>query len=317
MKLRALVVGCALLGACEKAGEHSSATLSPEDMSLLRDLPGGNSALLGGNYMKLQGFMDTALGKLTERVMSRGTGADPAAFKAWSDCFASIPQIRMAGGVTFEPTVGLRFVFRGMTIKDVSSCAEKASYQASVDPDGRFIAVEVPGPGGQVMHAGYMALADGTILLDQQVKLGRTPSFEPGTRVRLEEIAGKLASSNAAGDSHLIELAAKTDRTKTFWFAGTGAHTPFASKLGDVYGSFDTQNGGMAMDAAIELTDPAVAAKLDEGFTQAKKNADHLPPAFKTIVDSITLQRTGGTVHVAASLTADQISSFASLAGVQ
>jgi hypothetical protein len=316
MKLFAVVMACALVGACEKAGDHKGA-LSPEDMALLEDLPGGNTLLIGGNYMKIQGFMDSSFGKFTARTMAKDTGQDPAAYKAWSECFMNMPHISIAGGVKFAGTLDMRFAFKGITIAQVNDCVAKANYKATLDPDGKYIGVDVPGPGGQMMQAGYLALPDGAILLDQQMKLGLAPTLVPGSRAQLEEIAGKLASDNAAGDKHLIDLAAKTDRSKTFWFAGTGAGTPFANKVGDIYGAFEVQNGGISTDATIVFTDTSLASNLDDGVAKAKQNAEHMPPAFKSVVDSVKLQRTGGTVHVSASLSADQISAFAALTGMQ
>ena len=312
MKLFAVVMVCALLGACEKAGDHSA----PDDNALFKDLPGGNTLLVGGNYMKLQGFMDSTLGKMTEKMMA-STGTDPAAYKAWSACFVDLPHMTMVGGIKLAGAFELRFAFRGMTIADVRGCAAKAGYPTKVDPDGKYIGVDVPGPGGQTMPASYLALPDGTLLFDQQMRLGLAPTFVPGSRAELEGIAGKLATDNATGDKHLIELSAKADHHKTFWFAGTGANTPLADKVGDAYGAFDMRDGGLAIDATIAFTDGSLAAHFTDSVTKAKQNGALLPPVFKSVLDAVKIERTDGTVHVAASLTAQQLSEFAALRGVK
>jgi hypothetical protein len=312
MKLFAVVMACALLGACEKAGDHKA----PDDYALFKDLPGGNTLLVGGNYMKLQGFMDSTLGKMTEKMMA-STGTDPAAYKAWSACFIDMPHMTMAGGIKLAGALELRFAFRGMTIADVAGCAGKAGYPTKVDPDGKYVGVDVPGPGGQTMPAGYFALPDGTLLFDQQMRLGLAPTFVAGSRAQLEAIAGKLATDNATGDKHLLELAEKADHHKTFWFAGTAANTPFADKVGDAYGAFDMRDGGMAVDATIAFTDGSLAAYFADSITKAKQNDAFLPPVVKSVIDAVKIERTDGTVHVAASLTAKQLSEFAALKGVQ
>lgn len=311
MKLFAVVMACALLGACEKAGDRKA----PDDYALFKDLPGGNTLLVGGNYMKLQGFMDSTLGKMTEKMVAT-TGTDPAAYKAWSACFVDMPHMTMAGGIKLAGALELRFAFRGMTIADVGGCAGKAGYKTNVDADGKYIAVDVPGPGGQTMPAGYLALPDGTLLFDQQMRLGLAPTFVAGSRAQLDAVAGKLATDNATGDKHLLDLAAKADHHKTFWFAGTAANTPFADKVGDAYGAFDLRDGGMAVEATIAFTDGSLAAYFADSITKAKNDA-FMPPVIKSVIDAVKIERTDSTVHVAASLSADQLSAFAALKGVQ
>jgi hypothetical protein len=313
MKLAAVVLGCALAGACEKA--NPSSPIPPEDIALLRDLPPGNILFVGGDYTKLkhlQAFVDSSFGTLAAQAMTRATGADPATQKAWNECVASLPHVRFAGAFAYKATIHVRFGFQGMTTKDLAACAAKAGYASSVDPDGKFVTLTTPGPGGQMMQFDYLTLADGVVMYDGQIRLTAPPSWEPSTRAELERIASRLATDNAANDKHLIELIAKTDRTKTFWFAGTGAGTPVAKAVGDVYGTVDVHDGGVVGDGTIELIDSALATQLDVGLANMKNNGGGMP-AVKSVIDSIRLSRTGSTVHVGATLTADQIQALISL----
>src|SRR3954470_14931796 len=98
MKLCALAVSvCAVVG-CEKAAPSSSGPLGPEDIALLHDLPGGNAALFGGNYLRRQEFTNAALGGCAERVV--GSGGDLAAFHTWANCFLDSGAMRIVGGAS-------------------------------------------------------------------------------------------------------------------------------------------------------------------------------------------------------------------------
>ena len=84
--LLALASSLALAG-CEKAHKgQSSGPLGADDIAMFKDLPGGNVALIGGNYMKMQNFMQSSLGKLAEDAMDKA-GAGKG-FKDWMACFA-------------------------------------------------------------------------------------------------------------------------------------------------------------------------------------------------------------------------------------
>src|SRR5690242_7221057 len=104
MKLVALVVSCAALAACEKAGPKEP--LAPEDMTLIRDIPGGNIVLVGGNFSKVQGFADTAMGTL-------GTPSSQLEnVEAWGTCLGAQTNNRVIVGVAIAPRREVRMAFR-------------------------------------------------------------------------------------------------------------------------------------------------------------------------------------------------------------
>ena len=68
-RLSLISIACLLAGlaACEKDGgtPKGSGELSSTDKDLFKFLPRGETAVFGGNYMKLQKFMTSQLGKAT------------------------------------------------------------------------------------------------------------------------------------------------------------------------------------------------------------------------------------------------------------
>jgi hypothetical protein len=308
----ALCSTLALTG-CEKAKGKSSGPLGDADVALLKDLPGGNVALIGGNYMKMQNFMQSSLGELAESAMEKATG-DAKGFKDWMACFADMKDLKVAGGVAISGEVEMRLVFKGASIEQIDGCAKKAGFTHTLDPDKKYVEIEVPGPGGVTSAQGYLQLADGAIYNRQRLAMGLMPSVESATREDLESDAAKTKTSNAAGDKQLVALAGKADRSQTFWFAGSGKGTPVADKVGDVYGSFDIDSGIKA-EVMIGFTDKALANQLEDGLAQAKKMSDSLPPDMRSILDDLSLHRDGSDVRIVAKLSDAQIKSLSKLGG--
>src|SRR5438105_829479 len=110
MTSRALVLASVLaIAGCEK-GTSGSGALAADDAALLKDLPAGNVALVGGNYMKLQNFMQSSLGKMVRDVGSKVSGNEGMA--KWMDCFAKFPKLRLVGGLAVRPKgFEMRMVF--------------------------------------------------------------------------------------------------------------------------------------------------------------------------------------------------------------
>jgi hypothetical protein len=301
------------LGGCEKAKGKTSGPLGDSEISLLKDLPGGNVAIMGGNYMKMQNFMQSSLGQLAEDAMEK-SGADMKGMKDWMQCFAEMKQLSVVGGVAFEGAVEMRLAFKGTTLDAVDACAKKAGFTHTLDPDKKYLEIEVPGPGGITAAQGYLQLADGVIYNRQTLAISLFPSVESATREDLEADAAKAKTLNAAGDKQLVALAAKADRSQTFWFAGSGKGTPIADKLGDVYGSLDI-DGGIKADVMIGFTDKALAGQLEDGLAQAKKMSDQLPPDMRSILEDLSLHRDGSSVRIVAKLSDAQIKSLSKLGG--
>jgi hypothetical protein len=307
----ALVSSLAFAG-CEKANHKSSGPLGDDDLAMLRDLPGNNVALMGGNYMKMQNFMQSSLGQLAEDAMDKA-GAGKG-FKDWMACFADMKTLKIVGGAALNDGLEMRLAFRNVTIDQIDGCAKRAGFTHTIDPDHKFVEIEVPGPLGQTYAQGYLALADGTVYNRQRIAISILPTVDPASREDLETDTKNLSKSNATDDKALLALAAKANRGGTFWFAGSAAHTPAASKLGDVYGSIDI-DGGLAADVTIGFTDKSLAKQLEEGLDQAKKMSDKLPADMRSMIDGIKLDRDGGSVRIVAKLTDAQIKSLTQLAG--
>jgi hypothetical protein len=299
------------LAGCEKAKSKSSGPLGDAEMSMLKDIPGGNVAIIGGNYLKMQNFMQSSLGQLAEDTMEKATG-DTKGFKEWMSCFAEMKQLSIVGGVAMDGAVEMRLAFKGTNIEAVDACAKRAGYTHTLDPDKKYVEIEVPGPGGVASSQGYLQLADGVIYNRQRLEIGLLPSVETALRADLEADVTKTKTSNAAGDKQLVALAGKANRSQTFWFAGSGKGTPVADKVGDVYGSLDIDSG-LKADVMIGFTDKALAGQLEDGLAQAKKMSDELPADLRSILDDLSLHRDGSSVRIVAKLSDAQIKSLSKM----
>jgi hypothetical protein len=308
----ALVSSLAAAG-CEKANHKSSGPLGDDDLAMLRDLPGGNIALIGGNYMKMQNFMQSALGQFAEDAMEKA-GAGKG-FKDWMACFAEMKGLKIAGGVAMSAGIEMRLVFKGMSIDQIDGCAKRAGFTHTLDPDHKYVEIEVPGALDQTFSQGYLALPDGTVYNRQRIAISILPSVESASRSDLEADEKNLSTSNATNDKPLLALAGKADRSKTFWFAGSGAHTPAADKIGDVYGSLDI-DGGLKADVTVGFTDKAMAKQLEDGFDEAKKMSNSLPAEIRSLLEDMSLHRDGGSVHIVAKLSDAQLKSLTRLGGL-
>ena len=303
----ALMSTLALAG-CEKAKGKSSGPLGDADLAMLKDLPGGNVALIGGNYMKMQNFMQSSLGALAEDMMDKA-GAGKG-FKEWMGCFAEQKDLKIAGGIALSSGLEMRLAFKGMTIDQIDKCATRAGYAHTLDPDHKYIEIEVPGGISGTMAQGYLALPDGALYSRQRMQISLIPTVDAATREELESDMNNLKTSNAGNDKALLALAAKADRSQTLWFAGSGKGTIAADKVGDVFGAIDI-DGGIKMDVTVDFTDKTLAKQLDEGLDQAKGMKGSLPPDLRGIFDNISLHRSGGEVRIVAKLTDAQLKSLA------
>jgi hypothetical protein len=234
--------------------------------------------------------------------------------KEWMACFSEMKTLKIAGGVALGSGMEMRLVFKGMSVEGVDACAKRAGFTHTLDPDKKYVEIEVPGPAGITYAQGYLQLADGAVYNRQNLAFGLMPSVDPATRSELEADAAKTKTSNAAGDKQLVALAGKANRSQTFWFAGSGKGTPAADKIGDIYGSFDIDSG-LAVDVTVGFTDGKLAGQLEDGLAQAKKMSAQLPPDIRGILDNVSLHRSGDSVHIAAKLSEAQIQAVTKLGG--
>jgi hypothetical protein len=306
--MKYLALALVAVAACEKAGPKEP--LSPEEMALLRDIPGGNMALIGGSFTKMQSFVNTAMGKLAKQVTSALYLAPTS--EVWADCLMAHANDRMIAGASITPQTELRIAYHGETIEGIETCATKAHFSNTVDPDRKFIAVTVGAPNGATLQIGYLQLPDGNLLSDLVLHNTQPVAFEPVTRAQLEAVAATLSTANATGDRHLIELAAKANRTKTFWFAGSGATTSLAKELGDVYGDVEITKDTVSFDVTAAFTDLRLAQRFETSYDRARSDTN-TPEMLRTFTENLTLTRDGGTIHAAARLTLEQLQTFAAM----
>jgi hypothetical protein len=295
---------------CEKSFQEpeASGALAGGDLDMFRNLPAdGAQVIFGGNYMRLQAFMQkTGLDKMTEKL---GKG-----MSEWVNCFGEMKDMKVAGTVSVKGKRGgdMRMIFSGMTLKDVEACAKRASFTSELASDGSFLTIEVPNQAGTQSQA-YLKLKDGAIYFKQSMG-GRV--LEAPSRAELEADAALAAKGNAADDAKLQAIAAKADRTKTMWFAGTGAGTPLGDKVGEAFGSFDLTSG-IAIEAIIEVTDSSLASQIEEGISQARKMADQLPGAMKDVINDLEFKRKGDKMRFALKLSDDKVGQvFKSVGGL-
>jgi hypothetical protein len=307
MMKRVALVSVIALAACGKSGSKGSGDLSSSEVSLLKEVPGGNNAVFGGNYMKMQHFMQSTLGQAVSAMMKDEKQ------EAWMACFAQYTNMKIAGGLAYvDGKAQMRMVFSGLKLADLQGCATKAGFAATMDPDNKYLSIDIVTM-GQTMNQGYLALPSGDLYM--RVVMGGfglgMPAVEPTTRQQAEADA---ASPTHADADKVAALAGKADRSRTFWFAGSGTGTPIASKVGEVYGSVDLESG-IAMDVTVQVADPKMADQAEEGIKMVKKSADQLPGDIKGVIEGLDFSRDGDHLRFAVKVNEAQLKSIMSLAG--
>ncbi len=294
-----LIVVLVAFAGCEKSGTSpASGKPSASESALLADLPKGNLALFGGNYMKFQKYLQSSpLGTLITSLDKTAPGVSE-----WTNCFVEVPGVSMIGGVKLAGTgLELRLVMKGLSLDVIETCAKRAGFPVTIDPDQKFITLEMKSAVGP-MHLGYLVLADGALYNRQAFPLGRPMTAPPAVdRATLEADAAALSAGTAAQDTNLIAQIDAIDRTKAIWFVGSGAGTAVADKLGDVHGSIDIANG-MSFDITAQIKDTALASKIADGVPQMKKQAKLLGGDLGAVVEKLNLVRKGDQLHFALTL---------------
>jgi hypothetical protein len=290
------------LAACEKDAStpKGSGDLTAADKELFKFLPTGSTAVFGGNYMKLQKFMESTLGKMTAGAIEKMGPGMPE----WAACFTELKDLHLAGAANVAGKgLDLRMVFTGMKIEDVDACAKRAKFPTTIDSDNKFIAVTLPPPAGV---QGYLVTSTGALFMRQQMEISVAPVIMPTSRADLEKDLADSAKASALTDTKIQALIAKADRTRTIWFAGTGKGTIAADKLGELIGGFDLDNG-FSVDVSLQLTDPALLDKLEDGVKEIKKMSEQLPGNMKDAVNSLQFTRKGDHVRFVLKLDEKQL----------
>jgi|HubBroStandDraft_6_1064221.scaffolds.fasta_scaffold15615_2 hypothetical protein len=306
-----LVVG--LFAACEKArAPHpkGSGTLSAAELDLFRFLPKGAPMYFAGDYSKLHDFMSGGLGQLATTVEDKLSPGMAALTK----CLAGPGGMKSALSVSFaNQTLETRIVMNGLKIADVARCGQDGGLKTTVDADNRFVNVELPMPLG-TFDFSYYALSTGQLYMHQIMSIGQKTPPKMATRAECEAELAALGHNTAAEDADFNALASNADRTKTAWFAGSGAGTPLAEKVAEAYGSIDASTG-IALDITVRLIKPADAEKLEQGVGQLRKMSDQLPASFKDVVAALKFDRSNDRVHFALALSDAQLKSVSDQVG--
>jgi hypothetical protein len=249
------------------------------------------------------------MGKMTAQAMEKyGPG-----MTEWMKCFTDLKNLQLAGsGELKGKGIELRMVFTGAKLDDIKRCADKAGYKATPDADGKFLAIDLPAPAGT---QGYLVLPGGALYTRQSMIISAVPTVTPASRAELEADIASVGKANATDDKALQALVAKVDRSKTVWFVGTGANTPIADKLGEVYGSFDIASG-LAADVTIQLKDSELLTKLEDGVKEMKKMSDQLPGDFKDVVEGLKFTRDGDHARFAIKISETQLAGIIKQAGM-
>jgi hypothetical protein len=294
MKLAPTTLAILAVGllACEKDAtprSKPSGSLNQQETGLLSKLPSGGQFVFGGNMYDAQRW-------LSESPMAQMTRAlVPANLTAWNECLATQKQMAMAMAGRFEDgTLRMSTFMRGITIADLQRCAGVAKVTVAVDPDGKYLTVDLPAQGGVTMRSPYLEVDGGLYSRMAMSLAGLTAGAVESvvaTRAELEADQASLAKGSMATDARMQELLARVDRSRPFFFAGSAAGTPIADKLGDVWGSFAVERG-LEFDGVFALKDPAMTQQMLDGFGDLKSNLGSLPPSMssvKTLVKGVRL----------------------------
>lgn len=308
-----IAVSVLAVAACRK-NESSSGALAGAELDLFRNVPAGNNLVFGGSYAKLQNFMQrSAVGRMSKDAAESVGGK---ALADWLQCFADMANLKFAGGARFGGSGGeLRMVMTGVGVAEITACAAKSQFKAIPDADGKFLAVEMPGPSGP-MTGGYLLIGDRTLYTRAAVNLAGGTAVS-ASRAELEADIASAKQKSVATDSALQSTIAKVDRTKTVWFAGNAANTPLADKIGEVYGAIAIESG-FGLDVMVQFTDEQLQEMIETNIDQVKRMSDSAKePAMKRLVDNLDARRIGDRMRITLQVSdADADAFFNTLGGM-
>jgi hypothetical protein len=295
----AIVVWVALVAvsasACEKDANRmpaakGSGKLTAAEAELLVRLPAGGNAVFGGNYFDLQQWMATSpLAKLSKQM-------DPVMGK-WNECLTR-SEFSMAGTGGFsDGELRMAMYMKGLAIDQVSKCSAEAGLAAQRDDDGQFVSVRLETNDGVPIDMPYLAVAGGVytvviLKVDLSGGGGVKPVSVGMARTDLEREQAGLATSNLAGDARMTGWLAKVDRTRMFFFVGSGEGTPVADKVGMVYGGMSVDRG-LDFDVTVELRGSGAVDEALRGWRSMRSELGKLPPSMRALADTIRAVRMG------------------------
>ncbi|MGE0551400.1 MAG: hypothetical protein AB7O24_10310 [Kofleriaceae bacterium] len=293
----ALAVVFATFGACEKSAKVDD-KVTADDVALMTKLPKNVLVVFGGNFLKIQQGVNPRLTKMF----------GDANTQMWMTCFLDVNQLHMmAGAALGTEGVNLLFVFRGLGVPEIKGCADKAKFPVTVDPDGKYVTVELTNPQVGAFKASYLALTDGTLYTRQTMKIGLVPTVSTLTRADLEADIAGLSAGTAADNAMLQAIVAKADRSRTMWFAGDLSTTPAGSKLGELYGAMDG-SGGLALDVTAQVKDPMLAAQVTAGLDELRNRAaQQQDTETKALLDAVQVLKTDDRLRARVRLSSAQL----------
>lgn len=280
-----------LAGGCEKAGDSTeiegSGELSQVERQLFSLIPAGSNLVFGGNYQKLMKYWETSpLKKLGDSFTAATAPDQTDGMRDYMTCWVEEQHATdLAGALEVKPdAIGMIMVFRGVTEKTLTTCADKGGLKYQRDADGKYIELSGLSNGmGGTASVGYYFPAPDTAYFAFDLPLGMTPGVAPPPvgRAGIEARLAKAKSAPAADDPKVRGLIAKADRSKPFWFSGTAAGTPLAGKVGSGHGWLDADATSLSFAFSVELSEAGAASKAVSAFEEAKKSIDQLPSQLK------------------------------------
>lgn len=294
MKATWLIVGVALAASgCEKdrgmPAAKGSGALSASEAELLAHLPAGGDIVFGGNYFGLQDWTaNSPLGRMSKQI-------DPISAK-WNACLAR-SNFTMAGAGGFrDGALRMAMYMKGIDLAGFSECSSDAGLPVTSDPDGKFMTVTLENRGGLTLAMPYLAVPGGVYTV---VSL----RLDPGTitpvavdlgRADLEREQATLATANLANDPRMSAWLAKVDRSRTFFFVGSGEGTPWGDQVGLIYGGMDISDG-IAFDVTVDVRADGGADQVVSGWKRARSELGRLPPSMQPLKDAMKSVRLGKT----------------------
>lgn len=306
LSLAVSLAAAGALTACGSSGGNAArATTSASERDLLRRLPRGGFVVFGGNVMKLQQSLTGELGQATADMMEKAGGSGMA---SWMKCWSDHPHVSMVGSVGLDAgTAHLRMAFTGLDVAGLRACAAQAGFQADLDADGKFLAIGLPTVAGLVRQ-GYLADGD-AVVTRQALTPGRgLPTVVPVDRKTLEADLAAARSGSVLDDPALVAVIGKVDHAHAMWLAGTGAGTSAAAQVGEAWATLELGEG-ISVDATVQVRDPGLADKLEQGVGQARQMAGRLPADLAAVVRTLAFERTGDQFHVGVKISSAQLSS--------
>ena len=113
-------------------------------------------------------------------------------------------------------------------------------------------------------------------------------------RADLERDQATLATANLANDPRMGAWLAKVDRSRTFFFVGSGEGTPWGDQVGLIYGGMDISDG-IAFDVTVDVRADGGADQVVSGWKRARSELGRLPPSMQPLKDAMKSVRLGKT----------------------